>query len=365
MGRHRKHLLLATGTLVALLLAGAPAHAAGASVAEATPAQRDEALAHFKAGGLAAKKRQLARAVTEYRASLDAVDSPNTRLELSRALRDSGLMVDAWGEYTRTIDAGNKLAAQEERYGKTAEVGETERAEIARKIGLLTVVVSHAPDGATLKVGSATLAAEGWGRPVPVTPGTIELALVSSGAEIAHKSIAVGAGENAAASIDGGVPEAPPGELPGAKPAVVAPPGPGADDRLEVPPPSGAELAAQQTPPPPAASGATSLRPVAYVAGGVGLVGVATFAIFGAMSHSKFNDLEAACHGVCPPGHESDISAGKTDQTIANVGLVVGAVGLVAAVGLFVISMPHSAEKKPASAALVVGPGWLAVRGSL
>jgi hypothetical protein len=361
--RLRSRTLHACGTLLALLLASSSAQAAGATVSNATQAQKDEALKHFKAGGQASHKRQFTRAVTEYRASLDMVDSPNARLELARALRDGGQSGEAYNEYGRTIDAGKALAAEEARYGKTAEVAMTERSELERKIGFLTVLVEHAPQGATLTVGAAAVSSDSWGKPVPVTPGSVDIVLTAGGAEVARKSMQVSAGETAAASIDGKAPEPPPAET---KPPPVATAPTTPQDRLEVPPPSDAEIAAaRRPPPPPPPSGATKLRPFAYIAGGVGLAGIATFAIFGSMSHSAFNDLQSTCHGVCPPGHESQISSGRTEQTVANIGLVVGAVGVAAGVALFIISMPRSAQPSGPSTALVLGPGWLGVRGSL
>jgi hypothetical protein len=118
--------------------------------------------------------------------------------------------------------------------------------------------------------------------------------------------------------------------------------------------------------PPP--SDKTKLRPFAYVAGGVGVAGLATFAIFGLMSNSTFSDLQSACpssHGGCSPsaGKSDEISSGQTQQLVANIGLVAGLVGVAAGATLFILSMP---PKSPvANAALVVAPGYLGVKGSL
>jgi hypothetical protein len=87
------------------------------------------------------------------------------------------------------------------------------------------------------------------------------------------------------------------------------------------------------------------------------------------MANSKYHDLQSACHGPCPASKADQISSGKTDQTIANVGLVVGAIGVAAGVTLFVVSAPKShdpaREQEPkASAALTVGPSWIGMRGA-
>jgi hypothetical protein len=83
------------------------------------------------------------------------------------------------------------------------------------------------------------------------------------------------------------------------------------------------------------------------------------------MDNSTYDDLKGACTGnVCPPNKQGEVSAGKTQQTVANVGLVLGGVGLAAGATLFVISLsPRSSGSS--STGLVVAPGYLGLRGSL
>ena len=111
-------------------------------------------------------------------------------------------------------------------------------------------------------------------------------------------------------------------------------------------------------------SSGSSLRTWAYVAGGVGVAGLSTFGIAGVLAKSTYDDLNGACHGgPCPTGKQGEIDSGKTQQTVANVGLVVGAAGLAAGVTLFVISLPKSEPSPAPATALVVGPGWAGLRG--
>ena len=93
------------------------------------------------------------------------------------------------------------------------------------------------------------------------------------------------------------------------------------------------------------------------------MAGLLTFTIAGLMAHSTYGDLQNSCGGGCPPSKEGEISSGKTQQTLANVGLVVGLVGVAAGATLFVLSLHHDAPGP--SAAVVVGPAWLGVRGTL
>ncbi len=79
------------------------------------------------------------------------------------------------------------------------------------------------------------------------------------------------------------------------------------------------------------------------------------------MSNSTYSDLQAQCHGPCSSGagNQDEINRGKTEQTVADVGLVVGLVGAAAAVTLFVMSLPTKSDKVSA----VVGPTWIGVKG--
>ena len=104
-----------------------------------------------------------------------------------------------------------------------------------------------------------------------------------------------------------------------------------------------------------------------YVTAGLAVVGLATFVIAGAMANGTYSDLKDACGGqACPPGHESDISAGKTQQTFANVGLVVLAVSAAATATLFFVTKPKagSSSTTAASARVTAGPSFVGLQGA-
>jgi hypothetical protein len=93
--------------------------------------------------------------------------------------------------------------------------------------------------------------------------------------------------------------------------------------------------------PPPVASAPArrdSLPPYVAVAGGIGLAGVVVFAVAGAMNRSTYGGLQEGCPAsVCAADRQAEIDRGRTEQTVANVGLVVGLVGLGAGATLFVL----------------------------
>jgi hypothetical protein len=82
------------------------------------------------------------------------------------------------------------------------------------------------------------------------------------------------------------------------------------------------------------------------------------------MAHSTSDNLNSACGGgACPASKAGDVSAGKTQQTVANVGLAFGLVAAAACTTLFAVSL--TGDKRAPTAALTVSPTYFGVRGSL
>ncbi|HEY1696737.1 MAG TPA: tetratricopeptide repeat protein [Polyangiaceae bacterium] len=337
--------LVVCGSLAAVLLVAGASSAAGVTPSAATTEQKAQAMQHFTSGKQAIEQKNYEKAATELRASLDVVNSPNARLELARALRDAGKDGEAWAEYGRVVDDATKLAATEERYAKTAEAAGNERGAIETKLAFVSVTVAHAPDDATLKAGGRSVPRAEWSAPIVVPPGAVDVVLAdAAGKELARQTVSASLGQKAPVTLDA-QPAPPKADVP------VAQEKPDATQPAEAPPSSSSDR--------------SKLRMYSYVVGGVGVAGMALFTVFGLMDNSTYDDLKSACTGnVCPPNKQGEVSAGKTQQTVANVGLILGGVGLAAGATLFVISL---SSKSPASSAtgLVVAPGFLGLRGSL
>ena len=201
------------------------------------------------------------------------------------------------------------------------------------QLGFVGLTIQNPSDDTRVVVGGEEIRRAAWAEPAPVVAGMTEVVVTTPGHAPVSRTITVPAGQRAELTVD-----AQSGDALGGPPQ---------------PPPE---------PPRPPSEGMASLRPWAYVAGGVGAAGLLTFAITGAMAKSTYDDLNGACHGgPCPPDKSGEISSGKTQQTVANVTLVLGLLGVAGGATLFVLSMPKGA---PASnAALVVTPGGLVVRG--
>jgi hypothetical protein len=325
--------------LVAAQLAVAPssfvsiAYATGVQPAQATAVQREQAQSKFVKGKELFAQKKFDAAYEQFRGSMEIVASPNARLYAARSLREMGKLVEAYVEFGRTEVEAKELAPQDPRYAKTGESAAAERKEIEPKLGFVTIKLDHASDGTTLEVNGEEVKRAQWGEPTPVVPGTTKVVVKTTGATPIEKSVPVSAGQKSEVSID-----------------ATAPGGGGSngDAVITEQPKSGPESPSQPT----------DLRTWSYVAGGVGVVGLVTFGVFGAMSRSKYNDLKDTCGGHCPPSRQDDIDSGKRSQTIANIGLVVGIVGVATGVTLFVLS-----GKKKQSTEVVASPSWIGVRG--
>jgi len=332
--------------LSAMLLASSVAAAPGVAPGEASPTQKTEAMAHFTTGKQAIEQKNWEKAAIELRASLEVVNSPNARLVLARTLRDSGSIGEAWTEYGRTVGDATKLAVKEDRYAKTAEVASAERADLEPKLAFVVVTVAHAPSDATLKAAGRQVPADEWAGPIVVPAGAVDVVLTDgSGKELGRQTVSATVGQKTAVALD-------------AEPQPIAKPKPAAE-----PADSEKHDEAHVVDVPPVTSGGSKLRPYSYVVGGVGVVGLALFAVYGLMDNSTYSDLQSSCpHNACPPSKQSEVDAGRTQQTVANVSLVIGGVGLAAGATLFVLSL---SPKSPASTGLVLAPGYLGLRGSL
>jgi hypothetical protein len=219
------------------------------------------------------------------------------------------------------------------------------------RIPKLTITVAEATRGAAglaVKRDGAEVGPAQWGTPIPLDPGEHLVAADAQGklhweTKVLVKEEGVTVSAVVPALVD--APVAPP---------VTPIPGP--------------------TPPPveePNAGRARSQRIVAgAVVGGLGLVGIALGAGFGAGAMGKQSDAKAHCDALnrCDPTGLTLRHDGITDATVSTVGFVVGGVALAAGVVL-VLTAPsapktHAAGGVPLSMQVAVGPGNFHLSGS-
>ena len=312
-----------------------PARADGVLPSQATPVQREQAQSRFLRGKDLMARRAYSEALAEFRASHDIVASPNARLEIARCLLEAGKLVAAYAEFGRTTVEAKEQVAEDKRYQLALDSANAERADLEPKLGFVTLTIENPSDATRVTIAGEEIRRAAWTEPAPVMAGTTAIVVISPDRADVPGSVPLAAGARTALTID-------------AQSGAAA----------------GPALATSEAPPSESHAGRVPLRSVAYVAAGVGAAGIATFAVFGALAHSTYDDLQNACGaGPCPASRADEISSGRTRQTIANVGLAVGLVGVGAGATLFVLSLKTGTAS--AGAALVVSPAWMGLEGPL
>ncbi|HQP37815.1 MAG TPA: hypothetical protein PLI95_21680 [Polyangiaceae bacterium] len=326
-----RHAWLLAAALAAATSVTQPSWAVGVSPESATAIQREQAQARFVRGRTHFDKRGFDKALEEFRASHDIVSSPNTRLMIARCLREMGRHVEAYAEFGRTAIEAKELERSDRRYQQAAQSAASERKDLEPKLGFLALEIRNPGPDTEVRVAGEQIRRAAWAEPAPVIPGATTIEVVTPGSDPVSKRVEVAAGERKSLSIDA----------------------------------KGGASTTSSSSDTAVVSGSTTggMRTWAYVAGGVGLAGLATFGLFGAMANSSHEELEGLCpNGQCPPGAQKDIDAGKRQQRIANIGLGVGLVGLATGVTLFVLSKP---SKGKAGASVRLAPGYVGIAGRM
>jgi hypothetical protein len=338
--------LAATASGATMLCWALTGVAAGVAVDQASKDQLRAAQKTFQVADDLYDAKRFAEALTAYRASYDIVASPNSRLMIARCLRELGRIEEAYRALEGTIADAEKFSAKDEKYAEAGRAAQAELDALKARVALLTLRVENAPPGTTLSVAGRDVKLDALDRPLVLDPGAVVVVAAPPERPEVRRELALEAGKSSTLELD-----LTPGAL--EKPPSVEPtsPEPRPHDGG-----GGGSVAVD--------SSSTPLRTWAYVAGGVGVAGLATFGIFGALNNSKFDELDSECtDGHCPPDRGGDIDTGKSYQTIANVGLAVGIVGLGTGAVLFVLSSGKEKRASAGSTFVSVGPGNLRIGG--
>jgi hypothetical protein len=293
--------------LVALAATPCLAMAPATARADTEDATRDEARRLFQQGSAELLARRYAEALENLRASYKLVPSPNSGLLIARCLRELGRRVEAVETYgTVAADARRRASEGDAKYTQTADVAAAEGGALRATLGLVRVRVSHPAPGATLEIDGVVR---------PVTESDVVVLHVPGEVTVRFRP-ASGAEQSQRATLAAG-----------------------ADLKMEFTSASSSEPAPLPPPPPgraaatPDASGSPPswTVPAAIVSGGLALAGAGVFIGFGLRSRSIYDELYAKCGPAgCGAADRAQADAGKSDQTIANVGLAVGIVGAAA-----------------------------------
>jgi len=324
-----------------------PAYAQGASVLSASAAQKKQAAKEYEAGMKAFEDKNFEDALDAFERSYDVVRSPNSQLMIARTLIELKRYGQAYDALKDAEREAQSVASKDKKYAQTLDAVRTELKDLERKAGFVKISVSGAGEDDHAVVEGKALKVDQLGEPVAVTPGKVHVGLVSGGKEVAAKDVDVQTGATVDVSLS------PPAEKEGSKEISEE------DTKLaeaDEQKPQKVEVTTESR---------SGMRTLAFVAGGVGVAGLATFGIFGLMNNSKFGELEDSCgpNKVCSGDLKDTADTGKTYQTIANIGLVVGVVGIAGGVTLFILSGKKTEASPAEEAQLRVGPGNVSLQG--
>jgi len=308
----------------------------GAAVEKATKAQRKAASKAYERGMTELDKGNAEKALSLFSESYGAVASPNSHLMVVQTLVQLERWESAYVEVEVTVTEADEAAQGDAKYASTAEEARKVRTQILQHVGLLKIGIGEGVDGDLLRISGRELPTSDISRPVVVPAGPGEILVIDHAGQVVHRqSYQLAAG----ATTD---------VLLAKTSSPVSPP---ADES------EGTNVAVD--------SSKFDRRTWAYVAGGVGAAGLVSFGVFGLMSNAAYSDLESGCSGTsCPSNLRGTRDDGSTYQTLANVSLGVGLVGLGVGAWLYLTSSPS--ERPPATESgteVAVGPGSVYVNG--
>jgi hypothetical protein len=322
------------------LLAAALTSLAAGARADDNPSPADIAAARaFGQEGMAlAEAGNCADAIERFSRAEKIFHAPTTLERLGECQVNVGKLVVGTENLYRVVreflppSAPPAFVAAQERARKILD-------EAKPKIAALKIAVSAPPDAVlTVKVDGERVPVANLDANRPADPGEHVVEASAPGYRTAKASVKLAEGASSAVAL---TLEAEPRAVVVAEP--VAPPAP-------------------TEKPPPVDDGKRSRKPIpAYVAWGVGAVGVGVGAIFGLMALGKKSDLDEACpNKVCPGGESSTIDSGKTLGTVSTIGFIVGGVGIGVGTYLFVA---ESNKKNTATVRPWLGVGSAGVSG--
>lgn len=321
-------------TLVTLTLLRAASACAQDVPATAAPALTLEARAqtlyqqgreHFHGG-----RYEEARAA--FQASLDTVDSPNTRMYLGRSLGRLGRTAEAWVMLDRAARDASARARLEPRYAATAESARAEAEALRPGLGWLVLRVAPLLDDLAVRVGDEPVSRSGLGVELPFVPGDLVVRATAAGYRMAQSHARLAAGEVTEVRI-----------------VLVAESPPTATVPPREPDPPGVTAPAVLTRQGP-------VRTAGWVLGITGLATLATGAVFGALALDRY---EALSRDLTQTQLGAD---GIQHRDVANGLFVAG--GALATTGLLLwLLAPLRAERTTPRTTLTLSPAGLGLRG--
>lgn len=329
-GSERRFVGLAAGSLLTLVTCAAAAQ-------EENDSDKNAARELAEQAAKAMTAEDFATAQDLYQRAYALVPAPTLSLRHARALAKGGRWVEALEAYVRTtrtrLDDKSPAAFRE-----AVEQAQAELAELRPRVPKATIVVKgidRKSRALSVTVGGRVIAPALIGVAAPMDPGTHPVVAKTTDGREARATLEIQ--EKEEKSIELELPPAPEGAATG-----------------EPPKSESAKLSTADS----------SQKTWAFVALGVGAVGLGVGVTTGLMATSKHQSAEDACpKGVCREGSSGadDAESFRSLRTVSTIGYVVGALGVGAGVTLW-LTAPKKTEAARVGA--WVGPASAGLRGA-
>ena len=297
----------------------------------------DKALAEemFRQGQALMQEQRYGEACPKLAESQRLDPGTGTLLNLGVCHERQGKLATAWAEFNEVITLAQRDGRQDR-----VEYAKERVAIVEPRLSRLRIDLAPAADvpGLEVRLDGDVVGRPALGVAVPVDPGTHEVSASAPGKRPWKNTIVAPDGP-ANVSL----------QIPGFEDAPVEAASPGAAAPIAAAPPPTSDARRKD--------GKTQ-RIVAYVLGGVGVVGLGVGSAFGLSAISKNKESnEQGCSGnQCTPGAAEIRRDAQSAGTISTVSFVIGGVALAGGVVLLLTAPRGSSSQAAASARVALGP---------
>lgn len=276
-----------------------------------------------------------------------------TLFTLAECEAKAGKVATAVARYEDYLRAFERLdPAAQERQRARADAAHAKKAELAPLVPVLTLKLpASAPSGTVVTRDGVALSGPAIGLPLPFDPGDHVVTTQAPGGPVHEHRVKLALKERRTVEL-----------VVDAVPVAAVPVAPVATPA----PASEAPVAPAHTEPSAQDSGPSPRRIGAYVAGGVGVIGLVAGAVTGGMVLGKKGDIEDGCvdeggEQRCNAVGADALDSAQTLGLVSTIGFGVGIAGLGAAA---VLLFTDSAGQESATLTPVVGLGYWGARGT-
>ncbi len=310
--------LLSALTVSALIAASVLTPVTSAAARDNAPSASEEKAAVKKFGRAqkAYDEGKYERALKLFLTVAKVLDSPNALFMAARCLRELDRLPEAFERMSSAVSLATQRAVDDPSYLQTRDAAAAEREQIGAKIGRVVVAVVDPPESLEVRIDGRQVEAAQWGEQLGVAPGLVIIEAVAADHEPFRRELELGAGDTETVAV-------------------------------------ALRLIGSDEPLPGGADEGGALLTAGLVTLGIGVVGMGLFVTTGVMANSRFSQLEDEC-GQPPctdPKYADVVDEGKTLDLLANVGVGIGAAGLIAGTVMIAIGWPGGGAEEGADEA--------------